>query len=152
MSEVLVATDVRARLFDALAPVLVLVDQAVRGRCDPAALRIVVQLHPLVLQVILAPDEGRPARRVVAFAGRRLPDGGAALDAAVNELAAGVLAALPEKAAEAVLVNAAVAREGGLAVLVNPTDESADLFFAEPGRSLGEGVKIGGIGEAVTMH
>jgi hypothetical protein len=150
--EVLVATDVRTRLFDALAPVLVLVEEAARGRCNPAALRIVLQLHPLTVQITVVPDEGRRARRVVAFSGSKLPDGGAALDSAVNELAAGVLAAMPEQSAEAVLLNAAVARDGGLCVLLDARGESATLLLAEPGKSLGEGVVLGGLGEVVTMH
>jgi hypothetical protein len=144
------ADDVRRRLAEALEPVRVEAEAAlVRvGRDVASRLRYVVQLHPLLVQITMAPDEGKPAKTIVSFGGHRLPDRGAALGAAAEEFTAGILSALPEKAAEAVMVNAAVAAGGGLVVVFDPTDEAAILIVVEPGRSLGEGTYVGGISDA----
>ena len=141
------AVDVRRRLFAALDPVRKLAEAfVVSSGGDPRALRYVVQMHPLAVQVTLAPDEGRPAQRLVAFAGRRLPGHGAALEEAVNEFTAGTLAGMPKASAEAAVLNAAVAHEGGLCVMADPTDETALLFFAEG--DMGKGVVLGAIADA----
>jgi hypothetical protein len=147
------AEDARARLVDALAPVLVLAENAARGRCEAGSLRYVVQRDPLMVQVTLAPDEGRPARRIVAFPGSALPDGGAALASAVEAIAAAILSALPQPTAAATLLNAAMAAAGGLCLLFDPTDATATLFTAVDGKSLGEGVVLGALGDGPeTMH
>lgn len=151
--EIVNATDAHRRLFDALAPVLAHTAAAARGWCDPAAVRLVIQLHPVIVQVVVARAEARP-KSVVSFNAKRLPDRGAALCAAVETFAAGVIASLPESGAAAVLANAAVvAHDGGLYVFVDPNDETAILALTKPGRSLGEGTVIGALAAAPeTLH
>ena len=140
------AVGVRRRVFDGLAPVGKLAEwfMATSG-ADRRALRYVVQLHPLVVQVTLAPDEGRPARRLHAFEGAALPDRGAALGAAVECAAAAVMAGMPEDTAAAVTANAATIEDGGLFVMADPIDELVLLALAGPGGSLGEGDVLGAI-------
>jgi hypothetical protein len=145
----LTADEVRRRLVAALVPVRQEAEAfLVRAGHDVACVRYVIQVSPLVVQITRVPDEGRPARSIVAFSGDRLPDRGAALGAAVEEFATGILSALPETGAEAVLACAATAADGGLVVVFDPTDETAMLIVAESGRSLGEATLVGGIGDA----
>lgn len=157
-SVTLAPAEVRGRLFDSLAPVRRLAEGfMVTSGGDPRALRFVVQLHPLRLQIVMAPDEGRPARRLYAFEGRQLPGRGAALKAAVEQVAAAILASLPEETATAAMLNTAAladaSAESGLFVMCDANDETAILALAEPGRSLGEAVYIGGLSAAPeTVH
>jgi hypothetical protein len=149
----LAPSEVRGRLFEALAPVQSLAERfAASGACDVRALRYVVQPHPLVVQITLAPDEGRPALRLFALEARRLPDRGRALEEAVEQFTAAILASLPEETATAAVLNTAAladaSAESGLFVMCDPTDETAVLALAEPGKSLGEGVYIGGLANA----
>lgn len=152
-TDVLEAEAARQRLCDALAPVVGLAERAALGRCDPGALRYLIQRDPLVVQVTVAPDEGRPARRIVAFSGSRLPDGGAALGTAVENIAAAILSALPRQSAAAVVLNAADQDRGGLCVLFDPTDATATLFLAVEGKSFDQGVVLGALSDGPeTLH
>lgn len=147
------AAEVRARLFEALAPLLAHVAEAARNRCDPSTLRFLIQAHPMVLKVIQVPDEGRPARVIVEIFPSDMDDKGVALASAVEALEAAVLASMPEASAMAVVLNSAVAGGGGLAVLCDANDSSAILFFAEAGKSMHEGTVLGTLGDDVeTTH
>ncbi len=143
MSEVLVGDDVRARLFAALDGVRVAcgVPPAVWAR-----VRLAIQLHPLAVKVIKPPRDGSRAEELGVLDLRTLPDRGAALSEAVEDFAAGGLAGLSQDAQAAVLVNAAgESGRGGLYLAVDPGDEGAVLAHTLPGRSLGEGIVLGGI-------
>ena len=146
----LAAEDVRESLFEALEPVLHGCDEA--AAMWPVAVdRVVIQLHPLVLQLTVLPSKGRPARRLAAFSGEMLPDGGMALTAAVEALTGAVLAGLGEETAKGVLVRAAVPG-GGLCVDVDPARGAAGVILAEPGKGFEEAVMLGGFGEVMTEH
>ena len=150
----LAPAEVRGRLFDALGPVRKLAELFMRtSNADPRLLRYVIQLHPLRVQVTLAPEEGRPAWRLHVFEASRLPDRGAALGEAVEQLTGALLASLPEETATATVLNAGAIEDGGLFVLADPTDETAILGLAGPGGSLGEAVYVGGLSDArPTVH
>ena len=155
MPDVRLAPDaVRAQLFESLAPVMRLAERfAASGACDARALRYVVELHPLRLQVAIAQDEGRPARRLTVVEGRRLPDRGRAVGAAVEALAGVILASLPEETATAAVLNAGALEDGGFFVMADPTDKTAILALAGPGGSLGEGIYVGALADAPeTVH
>ena len=139
------AADVRRHVFDSLAPVRRLAEAFWQ---KPSELRYVVQLHPLLVQIVVAPDEGRPARRLHTFEGARLADRGAALGAAVEEVAAAIVAGMPEETALAVAANAATIEDGGLFVMTDPADELVMLALAGPGGSLGEATILGAIADA----
>jgi hypothetical protein len=149
----LVADEVRAELFEALAPIL---DECAKAAevwptVAPENVRLVVQLHPLLVQIVVAAEEDRPARRIVAFSGERLPDGGKALGAAVEAVTAGIMAGIGDEAAGRVMTLAAVP-EGGLCVEVDPVTEGVALGLALPGVGMEKAVLLGGIGQVMTGH
>lgn len=147
----LAAGDVRAALFAALAPVRAVCEAFLAYEpARRAALRYVVQLHPMVIQVVLTQAEGR-SRCMAAFGAYNLPDGGARLVAAAEAVAAGLIAGLPEKLAAKALATAAMRQgEGGLYLYVDPTDETAILGLNIAG-SLGEGIVLGALMDAPEM-
>jgi hypothetical protein len=134
----------RRRLFDALAPAVA----AAEAVLPPNRLRYVFMLQPPGLDVVLVPDEGQPARRFDAA--DVLPDRGQELAVAAEAVAAGILAALGERRAEAVLVNAATMPKGGLWLDLDPRACEVTLFLTEG--DLGHSVRIGGLAEAPTVH
>jgi hypothetical protein len=138
--------EVRGRLFDALAPVRGLV-QAFDARLS---VRFVVEWPTLRVQVVVPPRDGATAQRLALFAAETLPDRGAALRAAVEDMVGGILATLPEATAEKATVATLAAQEcgGGLFLMADPSDETAILALATPGRSLGEGIYIGALADA----
>jgi hypothetical protein len=150
----LVAGNVHRDLWAALEPVLTEIERAAEmwpGAVPLEDVRLVVQLHPLTLQLVRAAREDRPARCLAVFSGDKLPDAGRALAEAAEALVGGVLAAHGMTVTEGVAEVAAVPG-GGLAVVADPTTGAAEAIVAAPGVGMEQAVKLGGITEMVTEH
>lgn len=152
---VLDASVVQAALFDALEPVQRECDAVLRSRPTARArLRYAVKVTPLQIIVSMAPDEGRPGGRLVAlFSGAKLPDGGAALREAVDEVVGGIMSSASLEAQAAIIATAIENPAGGLYLLVNPGEATADLALSLDGGDMGRGIWIGTLGPAPeTVH
>jgi hypothetical protein len=146
----LAASEAREALFLAALPVFAAAGAACRVAVEEMLL--VIQLHPLVLQVLRRPTVDQPASRLTDVRGDRLPPTlSDALDDAAQAFAAGVLSAIGDRAASKTLNYAASVRDGGLCVVVDPLDGSAQLILAGAGAPFSEAVLLGAVGDAREM-
>ncbi len=151
---VLVAQEVRQRLFDSLGPAwrATFAGLAAHPQLSaPEDVLLLVSFRPALLRVVVQAREGRPAAELVRCPLTAFPHDGADVEDAVGAYIAGTLSAMDLAAAEhATRYAQAVGTRGGFLLAVSPATGQSRLFLAKAGEDLSEALDLGGIGEMPT--
>ena len=142
------ARDVATRLLDSLAP---LVGGAIE-KFQPEdagvfASKLVILLQPApsrLIRLVLEAGPGGSACELVRGRIATMPNA-AAIEKAVEDLLAGILAGMGEDLAERTVEYASLAQAGGLVVEVTPLTGVVRVLLCPEGKTLDQGTVLGGI-------